>query len=151
MLLSKKVKLYIVHVIIPLILGVCIYVIFRNKNLRFFNWFKKISIYDYINTIRLITNPYKGFIPDWFYNSLPDGLWVYSFTSFYLIIWDREIEKMKYWLLLPLIFGCLVELAQKAKIFEGTYDPIDLLFGVLAFIISININKFKNETKIKVC
>jgi hypothetical protein len=143
----QKTKSYLIHVVIPFFVGGCIYVIFRNKNLRFFNWFKKIGIYDYINTIRLITNPYKGFIPDWFYNSLPDGLWVYSFTSFYLIIWDREIEKMKYWLLLPLIFGCLVEFAQALEIFEGTYDPKDLLFEVFAFIISININKFKNEKK----
>ncbi len=147
--MNQKVKSYLVHVLIPLFIGGYIYIVFRNKNLRFFNYFEKIGCLDYINTIRLINNPYKGFFPNWFFYSLPDGLWVYSFTSFYIIIWNGRIAKMQYWLLLPVIFGCLAELAQAIKIFEGTYDPIDLLFLVSAFIISININKFKNETKIE--
>ncbi len=140
-----------IHVFIPLFLGGLIYLSFRKNNLRFFNWFDKIGCSEYINEFRLIVNPYKDFFPNWFYYSLPDGLWVYSFTSCILINWSSGIEKLKYLLLLPLIFGCLIEFAQAIKIFEGTYDPVDLLLGVLAYIISININKFKNETKIKDC
>ncbi len=148
--MTEKLRPYLVHVIKPLIIGGLIYICFRSKTLRFFDWIDKIGFSHSVNKIRALVYPCKEVLPKWFINSLPDGLWVYSFTSFFLIIWKDQINEAKYWLLIPLLFGCLIEVAQAMKIFEGTYDPIDLFFGVFAFIISVNINKFKNEKKIKI-
>lgn len=148
--MTERLRPYLVHVIIPLIIGGLIYISLRSKTLRFFYWIDKIGFSDSVNEIRATAYPCKEIFPNWVLNSLPDGLWVYSCTSFYLIIWKDQINKAKYWLLIPLLFGCFVELAQAMKIFEGTYDPIDLFFGVFAIIISVNINKYKNEKQIKI-
>ena len=114
-----------------------------------FGWFCNLGFIELINLVRGFFNPFKKYLPTWIYYSLPDALWVYSFTSIYLILWNNRIN---YWLIIPFFFGCLLEIAQSLKIVDGTYDPIDLIFSLLAFILSIFINQLikTNEKKIKI-
>ncbi len=44
---------------------------------------------------------------------------------------------MKNWLLLPFIFGVIVEILQLLKLFPGTFDSMDLLFTLGSYICSI--------------
>ena len=144
-----KISLKIVYnVLMPMIVGMLIYVSFRSTSIKMFGWFENIGFTKWINLTRGFFYPFKKSIPTWVYFSLPDALWVYSFSSVYLILWNNQIN---YWLLLPFFFGCLVEIAQAFKIFEGTYDPIDFLLSLIAFILSIYINQLtkKDEKKIK--
>lgn len=116
-----------------------------------FSWFENIGLTLFIDDIRKIINPFKEYLPNWIYFSLPDSLWVYSFTSAILLMWNNEIVKAKYWLLIPFISGCLVEIAQGLKLIEGTFDPVDLIGCIVAFILSIFIiNRIskKNEYKL---
>jgi hypothetical protein len=136
------------NTILPLIVGGVIYISFRSKSLRMFNWFENIEV---LNSTRNLLYPMKKFTPSWVYYSLPDALWMYSFSSIYLLIWKDQINEGKYWLLIPLVFGCSIEFAQGLNIFEGTYDLIDLIACLLAFIISIIINnpRFQKNEKQK--
>ncbi len=136
-------KLTIIHVFLPLIIGGLIYISFRSLSLRMFNWFEMVGISEFTSFIRAIFNPLKVHIPSWTYFSLPDGLWVYSFSSAYLILWSSQFKKGKYWLLIPLLFGAIIELAQGLKIFPGTFDILDFTFCIIAFTLSIIIIKPK--------
>lgn len=130
-------KRIFIHVIIPLIFGGLIYVSFRSQSLRMFNWFKWCKIDFFTSLIREIMHPFKSQIPTWFYFSLPDALWVYSFSSALLIIWKDQFKKGKYWLLIPLFSGSIVEIAQAVKLFPGTFDILDLIFTTIALLLSI--------------
>ena len=83
--------------------------------------------------------PFKNHIPSWAYFSIPDGLWVYSFSSALLILWGDQYERGKYWLLIPIFTSNISELAQGIKIFPGTFDIIDFTFCMIAFSLSIMI------------
>lgn len=127
-------------------IGMLLYVSFRSTSLKMFGWVDNIGFAELTNLIRGFFYPFKKSLPNWIYYSLPDALWLYSFTSIYLILWNNQIN---YWLIIPFFFGCFVEIAQALKIFEGTYDPIDLILSLIAFILSIFINQLikTNEKK----
>lgn len=145
-------KLIFIHVIIPLILGGIIYISFRSLSLRMFNWFKWSKIDFFTSSIRSIIYPLKSHFPSWFYFSLPDALWVYSFSSALLILWKDHFRIGKHWLLFPLILGSIVEVAQGLKLFPGTFDIWDLILTILSLCLStIIINyKFNQNDKQKI-
>jgi hypothetical protein len=141
--------LIISHCLAPLFLGGILYILFRSTNLRMFKWFTSLGLKNTINYIRECAIEYKNDIPNWAYFSLPDGLWIYSFTSAILIYWYNDIKKTKLWLLIPFITGVLTEILQGLKLFPGTFDNFDLSFSVLGISLSIIIinYKFKQNEK----
>lgn len=130
----------IIHCLIPLITGGLLYILFRSTNLRMFKWFSSIGLDNFIFQSRHYFLNLKYQLPNWTYYSLPDALWVYSFTSALLILWDGVIS---IWLIFVLFSGIFVEFAQWINIFPGTFDILDLIFTIMAFLFSIIIFNFK--------
>lgn len=139
-----RMKEFLLHVITPITLGGLIYISFRSKTLRMFSWIEFIGLEAQIFSLREYTIPLKQSLPTWFYFSLPDGLWVYSFTSATLILSSGSLN---YWISVPVLTGIFVEIAQGLKIFPGTFDLLDLAFSSLALLLSIIIinHKFKQN------
>jgi hypothetical protein len=138
----------IIHCLTPMLLGGLLYVLFRSTNLRMFNWFTFFGLENLIQYARINVLQIKNYMPSWVYFSLPDGLWVYSFTSSILIYWNNEWQKAKIWLLIPFIGGCLIEILQRFDLFSGTFDILDLTFSILGIFLSkiyINFQFKKNE------
>lgn len=131
----------------PLLLGGLLYIAYRSKSLRMFYWFELIGLNSPISNLRDNLYALKQYIPPWVYFSLPDGLWVYSFTSSILILW----KKNNYWILFPIITGIMVEVLQGFSLFPGTFDYLDLTFSIIGLTLSkiiIN-NKFiQNESTV---
>jgi hypothetical protein len=147
--LRKRTSLTIIHCVTPLFLGGLLYILFRSTELRMFNWLSFIGLDDIINSIKENLSEFKNHLPNWIYYSLPDGLWVYSFTSALLIYWNNDIQKVKLWLLIPFITGVIIEILQGFKMFIGTFDFLDLTFSTLGFLFSkliIN-HKYKQNEK----
>jgi len=143
-----KVKLLIIHCLFPLIIGSLIYVLFRSTGLRIFYWLKLIGLNDLVFSVRNLFFPLKGYIPSWTCFSLPDGLWVYSFTSALVTLWNNNFQEFRFWLIIPIVFGIFVEILQLIRFFPGTFDINDLIFSILGLIISliiINYNFKKYE------
>jgi hypothetical protein len=142
-------KITTIHVILPLLIGGLIYISFRSTTLKMFNWFRFIGINNHILSIRQQFFYLKLYLPQWTYYSLPDGLWVYSFSSALIIFWNNDFEKVKYWLLIPFITGILIEILQGFELFPGTFDFLDLTFSALGLLLSkIIINhKLKQNDK----
>ena len=145
----NRITLTIIHCLTPLFIGGLPYVLFRSTTLRMFKWFSLVGLDDAIQMTRASVFEYKNHIPSWTYFSLPDGLWIYSFTSAILIYWNNDSQKIKLWLLIPFISGVLIELFQYFKLFKGTFDYLDLTFSIIGLSLSkIIINhKFKQNEK----
>lgn len=139
-------KIICIHVAIPIIIGGLIYISFRSLSLRMFEWFEWCSIDYSTSLIRSTFYPLRSYFPPWFYYSLPDALWVYSFSSALLILWDNNFRKVKYWLLIPVMSGILIEFLQGFNLFSGTFDLLDLVFSISGLLLSIFFinNKFKH-------
>lgn len=140
----RKQKLTIFHVICPLLLGALIYVCFRTKTLILFNWIEEISLISIVNEIRNVLYPLKSIIPNWIVYSLPDGLWVYAFTSSFLLIWNNNKNKILI-AFIPLLISVTLELLQYVQINSGTFDFMDVATYTIASILSILIFKPKYQ------
>lgn len=125
--LKNKTFQILLHVLLPIYVGGFIYILFRSKSLVMFDWFEAIGILDFIQTLRNYFIGIKGNVPIWVYYSLPDGLWTYSFTST-ILLFESNWKVLKFWLLVPFLFGPLIEIFQLFRLFPGTFDPLDLLF-----------------------
>lgn len=123
------------HSLIPLLLGGLIYVLFRSQSLIMFGWVNAIGMYELINLLRAYINAYEVLIPNWFIYSLPDGLWIFSFTSALIIVNGCKWNEYKVWLLLPIGFG--IEFLQLLGIFKGTFDVNDLFFYFIGIVSSV--------------
>ena len=133
---SKK-KILTLFTIIPLVSGIIIYLFFRKSNIILFDWLLFSELKDSFNYLKITSND----IPDWFIYFLPDFLWMFSFTSLMIYIWQKEITYFNLlWIFIPLLFAILFELFQKFKIFKGTYDNLDILSYVTGNILSILLN-----------
>src|SRR5690606_36662183 len=140
--LKNKTFQILLHVLLPIFVGGLIYLLFRSKSLIMFNWFDTIGILDLIQTFRNYFIGIKEIVPIWVNYSLPDALWVYSFTST-ILLFESNWKVLKFWLLVPFLFGPLIEIFQLFRLFPGTYDPSDLLFTSIAFITRILIFNYK--------
>ena len=132
---------YIFHSILPILIGGLIYIIFRTKSLIMFQWFSYLSLDRIVESFRTF-----GAInlPDWAIYSLPDALWIYSFTITMIILWNFKIDKNNwYWILFAPVFGISLEIAQLFGL-KGYFDIIDLLFCLgFSLVALIQIKNFK--------
>lgn len=138
------------HCLIPILLGGCIYVLFRSRSLIVFGWVNEIGLYELINPLRAYINANGVLIPNWFIYSLPDALWMYSFASALIIANDYKWNEYKYWLLLPILFGIGIEFLQLLRLFKGTFDANDLFFYFVGIVSSVlNLDKNNKEINYK--
>jgi len=123
---------------ITLLLGGMVYLSFRSNTLVMFSWFDKINLLEPISELRLITLPLSANLPNWFLYSLPDGLWLFSYLTVLLVIWDNTISKQNIqWFFLVPILAIFSEIGQLSGIVPGTFDITDLLFYLGGSILPI--------------
>lgn len=135
--------------LLPLLIGGLIYILFRVDTLRMFNWFEKIGLLEHIDHLRQFTLHFANGIPEWILYSLPDGLWLFSYTTLLLGIWDNRItNKNLSWIAIIPTIAILSELGQLAGAIPGTFDIMDLLLYLLGsflpFLIFTNSITFKS-------
>jgi hypothetical protein len=133
--------------------GGLIYICFRSLDLMMFRWFDYLNFSDTIFQIRNISNRYKIEKSDWLIYSLPDGLWMFSFTTVILYIWKNTINRKNIlWIIIMPITAFCTEICQKYHLINGTYDVNDIFAYLFGFIISCIF--FSNSFKIiktKIC
>lgn len=147
-IIYKKSKPFLIHVFIPLVIGGLIYVFFRSKTLRFFDWIDKIGLSDIVNVIRTMVHPYKEILPNWFLNSLPDGLWVYSFSAMLFFSSKKYFIQNKMLLMLPFVLILIMEVLQLLDVICGTFDIMDLVMSLIMNLLLIAILELKYNEKI---
>ncbi len=115
-----------------------IYLFSETNNILFLNW---LGINNFDIGIKL---------PNWIRNYTPDFLWIFSLTSFIIIIWQSESKEQKLIFTLPLIIAFIFEFSQKYNLVSGTFDILDLFVYIVGFITSILLNiKFNKNFHFK--
>jgi hypothetical protein len=124
-------------VVLPLFLGVAIYLFLRpNETIAesYFNWHLQ-PIFDYN----------KYWISKIIFGSLPDFLWLLALLNLMAIIWDSKDNIPILLKIILFTFPIISEILQFFHIISGTGDFFDILAYLIAIIIFTNF--FKPKTK----
>jgi hypothetical protein len=124
-------KVYGLLSFLTLVLGMVIYLLFRNFNgMLIFSWITKPI---FLETILVPLKP-SVFTNILRYN-IPDMLWFVSAILFFRFIWFYNIKVQNVYIICFYIIGFVFEISQLSEIIPGTFDLLDLLFmGIGAFI-----------------
>ena len=136
-------KKLVLHIILPIFVGSTIYVLFREKTLLMFDWFSYLKLDFIIDSLRNNFYGYRTYIPKNILFSLPDALWVYSFTMFLSIYFKNRI-------LLSIIFiGSIITEISQLWFVVGTFDIYDVIYMFALYLIAMYfIKKFEEEKKL---
>jgi len=117
--------------LISLVLGMCIYLFFRDiNNMILFRWVPK---HEFAETVLFQLKP-SNFSYVFKYN-MPDMLWFLSGILLLRFIWYYRIKEQNVYVLCFYVAGFVFEISQLSNKIPGTFDLLDLLFmGIGAFV-----------------
>ena len=123
------------HVCFPIILGAGIYSLWRSKRLLVFTWYGWLGLQPPLLALRANLAGVRHFLPDFVLYSLPDALWVYSFTFLMQSVWFRHSRSYgrTFWILLPVSLAVGAEVGQLLKVVPGTFDLMDIAGYIAAW------------------
>ena len=133
-IIVKQHKYLIINVLLPLFLGLSIYLFLRNVKILIVSKYIKIPNFNFSNHQIIRTIQKYDFV---IYN-LPDALWLYSLLSFILIIWKNKKSKQKwFWFSIASLIALCLEIGQKYHLVIGTFDILDIMSFILIILILI--------------
>ena len=136
-------KKLVLHIVLPIFIGSTIYILFREKTLLMFDWLSYLKLDFIIDFLRNNFYGYRTRIPKSILFSLPDALWVYSFTMFLSIYFKNKI-------LLSIIFiGSIITEILQLWFVIGTFDIYDVIYMFALYLAAMYfIKKFEEEKKL---
>ena len=123
--------------------GGMIYVLWRESILLMFSWFDIIGASKYIYIARDMLKDYSSIMPDWFYFSLPNGLWLLGGLILFSVIWGNMPIQRLTWILIFTIIAFGSELGQRNGFIPGTFDVYDIFIMIICSAIAIIISNIK--------
>lgn len=127
-------------------LGICIYASCRSTFIPFNQYIRKYSVDIFLFSVYPICKY------EWVIYNLVDGLWMFSFSLFYLYAFSPQkilSNNTLAWVLrcLPFFIGVIVELSQYFHfLLRGTFDILDIIFyfifSIFAFIWMYSYKKY---------
>jgi len=116
-------------------IGLAIYLLFRESTNVVYQLFAVTGASPFLDSLRESLSP----CPAWFILSLPDGLWMFSFSLVMVTIWrfERSREAIL-WYSVTLCIGVLQELMQSVAFLPGQFDPLDLACLIIAALIPLS-------------
>lgn len=145
--MNRNIKI-ILTVFLPLLIGGLAYILFRADSLLMFRWFDNIGLGETIKTFRQSIG--HSIFPAWMIYSLPDALWIFSFTSFMLIIWRQKFSAQSIpWIFIAPTIGLLSEIGQAFHFVRGTFDVTDLTLILIASTLPF-ISKIKQSQQTQI-
>lgn len=127
------------QVCLPIFVGGTIYTLFGSPALWVFDWYAQLGLTDFVTTVRGLFTDLRPLLPAWVLYSLPDGLWVYAYTSLMLNIWrvsGRSTIKTT-WILSGVVLAVGTELGQLLGLVVGTFDIWDIYFYATGFLLAL--------------
>ncbi len=127
------------HILLPIFVGASIYLLFRKDTLLVFSWIEYIGASEIVFFIRDNIFFIRKYIPDFILYSLPDGIWVYSGTVAFIIIWKKSTKNVffVFWVFLPFSCAVVMEIFQLFRIVNGTFCSVDIIFYILLFCLAL--------------
>ena len=148
----KKIKFLLVF--LPLLTGALIYLLYRSKNLYYYNFIHFLDINGFVLLARETATLYRKLFPTWVIYSLPDGLWLFSAGAVFLVARKRFFLHVA-WFFFIYLFVILGEFVQKYfgghGTPVGTFDKSDIVVFSYAYIainiVAIILRLFQNKDK----
>jgi len=111
------------------------YSLWRSKRLLVFTWYGRLGLQAPLLALRTNLAGVRHFLPDFVLYSLPDALWVYSFTFLMQSVWFRHSKSYgrTFWILLPVSLAVGAEVGQLIKVVPGTFDLKDIAGYIAAW------------------
>lgn len=136
----------------PLIIGGLLYLTYRVDTLKMFKWFDRLGVTDFILFLRGNKLLQSIQFPNWLKFSLPDALWIFSFTYSMLLLWQFKLTwRNAIWIIIPPLVGLFSEVGQLFNVIPGTFDIMDLLLLMVAMatpflkIVTFNLKSTNND------
>lgn len=130
---------YVVNILVPLSLGLIIYLVLRPDSYvsRFLNHY-----------IHLHTNV-ASFLPEGFQRFLKyyvaDILWSYSLCFAIMASLNHSQKELIVGFFICVGFETIIEVLQIPSAFPGTFDPVDILFECLSNAVALSVILFYEE------
>jgi hypothetical protein len=123
------------HVCFPITIGATIYSLWRSDRLLVFTWYGWLGLKAPLLVLRANLAGIRNFLPDFVLYSLPDALWVYSFTFLMESVWFRHSRSFgrTFWVFLPVSLAVGAEAGQLFKVVPGTFDLTDIAGYIAAW------------------
>ncbi len=138
---------YWILVFNPIVLGILVYIFFREDVFLYNKIFQFFNFDNVIENIKVGTFIKQLSLPNWIKYSLPDGLYMFSISNYFLIL-----NSNKTGILIGFLFfiaSILIEILQlifgQYFLWLGTYDILDILFYVIGYTVSLIL--FKKNRK----
>lgn len=119
---------------VTLFMGGMVYVLFRPMNMLMFEWFDSVGLLKFICRMRIETT---FLLPNWVEYSLPDGLWIFSYSLYIGSIWNFRLNKSVPFLILLPFISIIDEFLQIFNLVPGTFDVLDICAYILASVLGI--------------
>jgi len=121
----RNVLMFSAFVLLPIAIGIAIYVGWRTTSLLIFNWMAFLGIPH--DVFRPAVN-----LPPTILYSLPDGCWVLAGTSWMLLIWQRFHP----WIFVFAALAIGGEFGQAVHLVPGTFEWTDIAFYLGGFVLA---------------
>jgi hypothetical protein len=120
----------LVHVVLPLVVGVVAYVAWRTSEVRVVTWLPRVLVVALRDTLGRVP------LPRVVAGSLPDAAWGWAFGAALAIVWRaRGWREKAPWLGAGAALAIGVELGQAAGIVPGTFDWADLVSIAIGYTV----------------
>ncbi len=85
-------------------------------------------------------------LPAWVVYSLPDGLWMFSFVLFMLVVWEFNFSGQgRFWIMAAVLSGLAFEIGQAYSSAIGRFDWCDLSLLAIGAVLPILLFTKKKE------
>ncbi len=138
----------VLHVAGPLVSGGAIYLLYRETDLRVFQWADFMGIAAAVEWGRQLVGSIRP--PNLVIYSLPGALWLYAFTSLMALVWrgSSEFRPRILWMLVPACVAAGSEGVQWLGLTDGTFDLGDVgLYTVAALAAFARFGRSHRETE----
>lgn len=125
-------------VLFPAVVGGLLYMLFREESLTIFGLVRRCGAMGALSSLREALTSTSSAAPSWVFYSLPNALWVFSFTAIQGVVW-RGVKNTQSvtWLLIPLMISVGFEFGQEAGIVPGYFSWCDVIGIVVAGILGL--------------
>jgi len=130
---GRIVRLELLHVILPLLLGGLTYLLFRTDSLIMFRWVEGLGLSAPLAAARADLGGLGDSLPDSFLYSFPDAAWLYAFGAQMVILHrDSKLMVRAFWVLLAPLMALGAEFGQALGWVRGTFDVADVILLTVA-------------------